>query len=285
MIRLVKERHVRGWDDPRLPTLYGFRRRGFSPEGINKFCDDLGVTRHNAVIPIERLEEFVRDDLNATSRRCFAVFNPIKATIRNWKDGVINVTCPNVPGKPEAGEHTIPFSNTLYIERDDFREKDEPDYFGLALHSSTPKAVKLKYHANFDVVLVDIIKDTSNNAVELILESVPAGNSKHAIHWVSYADNKPIRAEVRNYDRLFLSEEPIKTHGEKWLSDLNPNSLDIKEVLIDPSTKDFKPYDRIQFERIGYYCVDPDSTTNFFVFNRTLTLKESTWKKQTTKKK
>jgi len=284
LIRLVNEKYVRGWDDPRLPTIYGLRRRGFSPQGINNFCDDLGVTRHNAIIPIERLEEFVRHDLNDNSRRCFGVLNPIKATIRNWNAGVLSITCPNVPGKPEAGSHVLPFTSTLYIEKDDYREKDEEDYFGLALSSKTPKIVKLKY-ADIHVVLCDIIRDSSGKATELILEVVPPGHSsKHAIHWISYEDNKPIKAEIRNYDRLFLSEEPIKTFGDKWLEDLNPNSLEIKEILIDPSCGDFKHYDRIQFERIGYYCVDPDSNDKQLVFNRTLGLKESTWKKQDKKK-
>jgi len=283
LIKLVKEKYVRGWDDPRLSTLVGFRRRGFSPQGINNFCEDLGVTRHNAIIPIERLEEWVRNDLNDTSTRCFAVFDPIKATIRNCAAVVSIIKCPNVPGKTESGEHTVPFSKTIYIERDDFREFDEPEYYGLSLKSEIPKIVKLKY-ADMDVVLIDIIKDSSGKAVELILECVPNGNAKHAIHWISY-EEKPIIAEVRNYDRLFLSEDPIKTHGDNWLSDLNPHSLDIIEVYIDCSCKAFKPYDRIQFERIGFYGVDPDSTDSKLVFNRTLSLKQSSWKKQERKEK
>jgi len=279
LIRLVKDRHVRGWDDPRLPTINGLRRRGYSPEGINKFCADLGVTRHNSIVPIERLEEHVRQDLNETSRRCFAIFDPIKATINNWKKGLIQVSCPNVPGKAEAGNHNIPFSSEIYLERNDFREFDEPDYYGLALNSEAPKVVKLKY-VDVDVKLVDIIKDPTGKATELILESVPSGNTKHAIHWISYADGKSIKSEIRNYDVLFLSEEPIKTFGDNWKDDLNPNSLEIKEAFIDPSCLELKPYDRIQFERVGYYCVDPDSVPNHFVFNRTVSLKQSTWKKQ-----
>jgi len=282
LIRLVKEKHVRGWDDPRLPTLVGFRRRGFSPEGINKFCEDLGVTRHNAIIPVERLEEWVRDDLNETSRRCFAVFDPILATIRNYSSGEILITCPNVPGKPAAGEHQLPFNGTFYIERHDFREEDEPEYYGLALKSE--KVVKLKY-TDIDVQLREIIYDSAGKPTELILEIVPKGNARHAIHWISYSNNSsPIIAEVRNYDRLFLSEEPIKTFGDKWIDDLNPDSLEIKEVFVDPSSKDLKISDRIQFERIGFYCVDPDSTSNKLVFNRTLSLKQSSWKKQEKKK-
>jgi len=144
--------------------------------------------------------------------------------------------------------------------------------------------VKLKY-ADVDVVLVDIIKDSSGKATELILEHVPNGNATHAIHWISYKDmSKPIKAEIRNYDRLFLSEEPRKTFGDNWMDDLNPNSLEIKEGYIDPSCSVLKPYDRIQFERIGYYCVDPDSTNNYLVFNKTLSLKKSSWKKQVAKK-
>jgi len=279
LIKLVKEKYVNGWDDPRLSTLFGIRRRGFSPEGINKFCDDIGVTRNNSIIPIERLEEFIRQDLNSTSRRCFAIFNPIKLTIKNWNRGTVSVVCPNIPGK-EAGTHTLPFAGTCYLERDDYKEADEPEYFGLALKSEKPKFVKLKY-VDLDIKLVDIIKNKDGKAVELIVEHDPKANTKHAIHWIAPVEGtEPLKAEIRHYEHLFMSEEPIKTFGDNWMEDINPNSLEVKEAIVDPSCASLKPYDRIQFERVGYYCVDPDSTAQRLVFNRTVTLKESTWKKR-----
>jgi len=281
LIKLVKDKYVRGWDDPRLPTINGLRRRGFSSEGINKFCDDIRVTRNNSLIPIEKLEEFIRQDLNSTSRRCFAIFDPIKVRIKNWNRGNIDVICPNVPGKDASGTHTILFCGTFYLERDDFREHDEPDYYGLALNSEKSKFVKLKY-VDVDIKLVDIVRDRNGNATELIVEHDSKATTKHAIHWISIEGEgkDPLKAEIRNYDHLFSSEEPIKTWGDNWLKDINSDSLEIKEAIVDPSCASLKPYDRIQFERVGYYCVDPDSTPEKLVFNRTVTLKESTWKKK-----
>jgi len=281
LIKLVTEKYVRGWDDPRLPTINGLRRRGFSAAGINKFCEDVGVTRNNSLIPFEKLEEFVRQDLNATSRRCFAVFDPIKVSLKNWNKGNIDVVCPNVPGKEEAGVHTIPFSGTFYIEREDFRELDELEYYGLALKSDRLKVVKLKY-ADIDIILVDIVKDKTGKPVELIVEQDLKATAKHAIHWISTTGKEIAISEARLYDQLFMSDEPIKTFGDNWLMDLTPNSLEVKDIIVDPSCAELKPYDRIQFERVGYFCVDPDSTTDRMVFNRTVTLKESNWKKKKT---
>eukprot|EP01125_Pyxidicula_operculata_P011886 TRINITY_DN388_c4_g1_i1.p1 TRINITY_DN388_c4_g1~~TRINITY_DN388_c4_g1_i1.p1 ORF type:complete len:737 (+),score=227.30 TRINITY_DN388_c4_g1_i1:804-3014(+) len=281
LIKLVKDNYVKGWDDPRLPTIQGLRRRGYSPEGINNFCIDIRVTRNNSVIPYERLEELVRKDLNETSRRCFAVFDPIKLTIKNWTGGVIESTCPNVPKKPERGEHKLPFTNTIYIERDDFKEHDEKDYFGLALNSNPPKFVKLKY-ADVNIKLVDVVRNGEGKIVELLAEHDPKAVTKHAIHWIAIVDGKePLKAEIRNYERLFNSEEPIKKMGDNWLQDLNKNSLEITSALVDPSVRELKPLDRVQFERVGYYCLDPDTNAknDHFVFNRSVTLKESTWKK------
>jgi len=277
LIQLVNGKYVKGWDDPRLSTLNGFRRRGYSPEGINNFCEAIGVTRNNSVIPFEMLEEYVRQDLNKTSRRVFAVFSYIKATVKNWTGGKISIKCPNVPEIPEKGEHNVPFDGTFYLEKTDFRESDEADYYGLALNTTKPKFVKLRY-INIDVKLVEIKKNANGEVLELVLEHDPKANSKHAIHWVSTED--AVTVEVRNYDKLFLSEDPVKKYDKEWLKDLNPNSLVISTALADPSIKDVKPYDRIQFERLGYYCVDPDSTRNHIVVNRTVSLKESSWKKQ-----
>jgi len=279
LIQLVTGKYVRGWDDPRLSTINGLRRRGYSPDGINSFCEAIKITRNNSTIPIEMLEEFVRQDLNKSSRRVFAVFSYVKATVKNWLGGTVVVKCPNVPEIPEKGEHTIPFDGTFYLEKTDFRENDEADYFGLALNSTQPKFVKLKY-VNIDVRLVEIRKNANGEVVEVVLERSedPTVNTKHAIHWVTV--DGAVKVEVRNYDRLFLSEDPIKKYDKDWLKDLNPNSLHVTYTLADPSIKELKAYERIQFERLGYYCIDPDSTKDHPVVNRTVTLKESTWKKQ-----
>jgi len=274
LIKLVTDKHVNGWDDPRLSTLVAFRRRGFPPEGINKFCEEIGVTRNNSIIPVERLEETVRKQLNATSRRIFAVFEPIKLVVRNWEGGDITAECPNVPNQPEKGVHKIPFSGTVWIERNDFREKDEKEYFGLALDSA--KYIKLKY-TDLNIRLVELVKDDKGNVVSLIAENDPKAVSKHAIHWID-AKTEPLKIEVRNYERLFLSEDPLKL-GDDWLKDINPNSLSVTHAIIDSSVKDLKAYDRVQFERVGYFAVDPDTKGDNYVFNRTVSLKESTWKK------
>jgi len=276
LIKLVSGKYVKGWDDPRLSTLNGFRRRGYSAEGINNFCEAIGVTRNNSVLPIENLEEYVRQDLNKTSRRVFAVSDPVKATIRNWTGGKVKIQCPNIPEMPEKGEHEVPFDGTFYIEKSDFRENDEAEYFGLALNSAQPKFVKLRY-VNVDIKAVDIKKDSNGEITEIVLEQIPKGTSKHAIHWVPIQE--AVKVQVRDYSRLFLSEDPVKKYEDDWLKDLNPNSLSVACAYVDPSIKDLKPFDRIQFERIGYYCVDPDTTSNLIVVNRTVSLKESTWKK------
>jgi len=279
LIQLVEGKYVSGWDDPRMSTLQGYRRRGYSPDGINALCDDVGVTLHNSTIPIEKLEHFVRMDLNKTSRRIFAVFDPIKVTLRNW-DGVLAVKAPNVPNFESLGDHELTFCSPFYIERNDFREEDEEGYFGLALNNSS-KYVKLKY-ANLNIRLVEIKKDALGVPVELIVEHDPLAQCKNAIHWISVVGGEePLEIEVREYEHLFLSEEPVKKYGKDWLKDLNPNSLAIKKALIDSSVKDLKPFDRVQFERVGFYCCDPDSKDGKFVFNRSVTLKESVWKKQT----
>jgi glutaminyl-tRNA synthetase len=285
LIHLVKEKTVRGWDDPRMPTIQGYRRKGMSPEGINAFCKDIGVTRNASVIPIEKLEEFVRQDLNANSRRIFALYDPVKLTIKNWTKGVLDVEVANVPGKPEKGSHRIPFSASLLVERADVRESDEEDFFGLALKTKDgkPKVIKLKY-ANVDIKLVDIIKDGSGKIKELTAEAVEGAETRHAIHWIGLLPGQePTKIEVREYAHLFKSEEPARFEGN-WLDDINPNSETVRHGVIDPSSVDLKVLDRVQFERTGYYCVDMDSKPDRLVFNRTMALKESTWKKQQTKK-
>jgi len=278
LIQLVTGKYVTGWDDPRLSTIQAFRRKGYSPSGINAFCDDLGITTNVSVIPIEKLEQFVRLDLNKTSRRIFCVFDPIAVTIKNWTKGTIKVTAPNVPGENEKGNHQLLFSNTFFIERSDFKEEDEEGYFGLALNKPN-KFVKLKY-ADVNIRLVSVEKDSSGKAIHLIAEEDPKASCKNAIHWINKVEGQePIKVEVREYEHLFLSADPIGTHKENWLKDLNPHSLKVVSAIIDLSVHDLKPLDRVQFERVGYYCTDPDSKNGNFVFNRTVSLKESNWKK------
>jgi len=282
LITLVAKKYVHGWDDPRMSTLQGYRRRGYSPEGINALCNDVGVTVHNSIIPIEKLEQFVRLDLNKTSRRIFCIFDPLKVTIINWTEGKKIVNAPNVPGDEAKGEHKIPFCSTVLIERTDFKEKKEEGYFGLTLEEPT-KCVKLKY-ANVDIRVVEA-KKHEGQITELIVEAVPNGNAQHAIHWIAIEEGvEPLKIEVRDYTHLFLSEEPVKQWGSEWLSDINPHSLTIRHGLIDNSVRDLKPLDRVQFERHGFYCTDPDSKGDKYVFNRTVSLKESTWKKKETEK-
>lgn len=276
LIQLVSGKYVSGWDDPRMSTVSGFRRRGFSPEGINKFCDDVGITTRVSIIPIEKLEQFVRLDLDKTSRRIFAIFDPIKVTLKNFDGVEKSIKCPNVPNLPAFGDHFIPFPGSFFIERNDFREVDEKDYFGMALDNAE-KVVRLKY-TDLNVKLIKIKKNDDGSISELIVEHCPTLISKHAIHWVPITAEEPIRIEVREYDRLFLSEDPVGLFGKEWLNDLNPNSLKIVTAIIDPSIRELKAFDRLQLERAGFYMVDPDTTTEKIVLNKTMGLKESKWK-------
>eukprot|EP01130_Rhizamoeba_saxonica_P013218 TRINITY_DN5610_c0_g1_i1.p1 TRINITY_DN5610_c0_g1~~TRINITY_DN5610_c0_g1_i1.p1 ORF type:complete len:771 (-),score=203.83 TRINITY_DN5610_c0_g1_i1:38-2350(-) len=292
LLKLVNLKKVAGWDDPRMPTLNGYRRAGYTPESIKDFCEDIGVTRKTGtVIPIEKLERFCREHLNHIAHRAFAVFDPIRVTISNDSGEAVNVECPNIPKNEEAGVHTIPFTGVFYIERSDFRENDSKDYFGLTLNTNKPKGkwVRLKY-LNYIVKLVEIIKDEEGNAVELVVErdlenaiKKPSGT----IHWVSEPEVgvEPLRIEVRNYDRLFKNENPYdipegtEPGPDAWMVNLNENSLEVIEAYADPSVLNYNVFDKIQLERHGYYCMDPDSTDKKLVFNRTVSLKESKWKR------
>jgi glutaminyl-tRNA synthetase len=267
-----------------MSTVCGLRRKGFSQDGINNFCNDIGITTRNSVIPIEKLEQFVRIDLDKTSRRIFSVFDPIKVTLKNFDSATnVQITCPNVPNLPNLGEHVVPFTGVFYIEKSDFKEKDENDYFGLA-YDNKEKVVRLKY-TNYNIRLVEIVKNPQGEVTDLVVEHCADLSSKHAIHWVPIVNGEePIHVEIREYDRLFLSENPIEKYGADWLKDINPNSLTILQAIIDPSVKDLKAYSRIQIERHGFYVVDPDTTTEKFVLNKTLNLKESKWKASQTNK-
>jgi glutaminyl-tRNA synthetase len=283
LLQLVQEGRVNGWDDPRMPTLSGVRRRGYTAEAIRAFVASAGVSRTNGIVDIEMLEHFQRDDLNHRSRRAMAVLHPLKVVIDNYpadqEEEFVEVA--NNPEDPEAGTRQVPFSRELYIEQDDFREVPPPKYYRL----SPGKEVRLR-NAYF-ITAQSVTKDAAGNVVEVHCTYDPlsrGGQSpdgrkvKSTMHWVSAAH--AISAEIRLYDKLFSKPDPYDLEeGQDVLDNLNPNSLEIvNNAKLEPSLASAKPSDRFQFERVGYFCVDSDSTPDKLVFNRTLPLKD-TWAK------
>ena len=279
LLQLVQEKHVSGWDDPRMPTLSGIRRRGFTPEAIRTFVSSAGATRTNGVIDIEMLEHFQRDDLNRRAQRAMAVLRPLKLVIDNYPEGQEEfVHVANNPEDPAAGTRQVPFSREVYIEQEDFRETPPPKYYRL----SPGKEVRLR-NAYF-ITAQSVQKAADSSLVEVHCTYDPAsrgGNSpdgrkvKSTIHWVSTAH--AISAEVRLYDNLFTKPDPGDvSEGRSFLDNLNPNSLEIvRDAKLEPSLADARPGASFQFERVGYFSVDPDSTPGHLVFNRTLPLKDS----------
>ena len=286
LLQLVQENRVSGWDDPRMPTLSGIRRRGFTPEAIRAFCAAIGATRTNGTTDIEMLEHFQRDDLNRRARRAMAVLRPLKVVIDNYPEGQEEyVEVANNPEDPSAGTRQVPFSRELYIEQDDFREVPPPKYFRL----SPGREVRLR-NAYF-ITAHSVQKSADGSLVEVHCTYDPAsrgGNSpdgrkvKSTMHWVSAAH--AISAEIRLYDKLFTKADPYDLEeGQDVLSNLNPNSLEVLTgAKLEPSLAAASLGDHFQFERVGYFCLDPDSTPDStpgnLVFNRTLALKD-TWAK------
>ena len=282
LLQLVQERRVSGWDDPRMPTISGLRRRGFTPEAIRAIVTSLGASRTNVVQDIELLEHFQRDDLNHRASRAMAVLNPLKLVIDNYpEDQHEFVEVANNPEDPSAGTRQVPFSREIYIEQDDFREVPPPKYYRL----SPGKEVRLR-NAYF-ITAHSEVKDSHDRIVEVHCTYDPAsrgGNSpdgrkvKSTMHWVSAAH--ALSAEIRLYDKLFSKPDPYDlAEGQDVLDNLNPNSLEIVTgAKLEPSLATAAVGDRFQFERVGYFCVDPDSTPEKLVFNRTLPLKDS-WAK------
>ena len=276
LLTLVNEKIVSGWDDPRMPTLSGLRRRGFTPEAIRNFCDAIGVAKRDAIVDFAQLEHAIRDDLNKHSPRVMAVLRPLRVVIENYpENSTEELEAVNNPEDPAAGTRKVPFSRVLYIEQDDFRENPPKKFFRLA----PGREVRLRYA--YFITCKEVVKDAAGNIVELRCTYDPATRGgdapqgkpspKATLHWVSAAHSLP--AEVRLYDRLFDEERPDND------SPINPNSLEVlTSCQIEPSLKDAKPLDRFQFERLGYFCLDPDSKPNALVFNRTVTLKD-TWAK------
>ncbi|MCK9162930.1 MAG: glutamine--tRNA ligase/YqeY domain fusion protein [Bacteroidales bacterium] len=283
LLELVKENHVSGWDDARMPTVCGLRRRGYTPESIRHFCDSIGVAKRDNFIDYGRLEFSLREDLNKKANRVMAVLDPIKLIIDNYPEGEKEeLQAINNPEDESAGSRMLPFSKTLYIERDDFMENPAKKYFRLA----PDKEVRLRYA--YFVTCTSFEKDSEGNITTIHCTYDPlskGGNSpdgrkvKGTIHWVDAQDC--LEAEVRLFDRLFNSETPEKAEpGKTFIDNLNPNSLKIvTKAKIERSLAEVNHLDKFQFERLGYFSVDYDSTKEQLVFNRTCTLKDS-WTKQ-----
>ena len=278
LLRLVNEGHVRGWDDPRMPTISGLRRRGFPAEGIRAFATEIGVSKNDSVVEVGVLEHAVRDVLNRTAPRRFGVLDPLKVVIEDYpEDRVEELEAINNPEDPSAGTRTVPFSRELWIERDDFLEEPPPKFFRLA----PGREVRLR--SAYFITCREVVKDASGRVVELRCTYDPAtrgGDSpdgrrpKATLHWVSAAHAVP--AEVRLYDHLFSRPDP-GADGDLF-ADLSPTSEIVVQGFVEPSLADATIGETVQFERLGYFCADPDSRPGRPVFDRTLTLKD-TWAK------
>jgi glutaminyl-tRNA synthetase len=285
LLELVQENHVTGWDDPRMPTIVGMRRRGYTPEAIRAFCDRIGVAKRQNVVDVALLEHAVREDLNLRAPRVLGVLRPLRVVIENYPEGHSeDVDVVNNPEDPSAGSRKVPFSRVLYIERDDFREDPPKKFFRLA----PGREVRLR--CAYFITCTDVVKDpATGEVVELRCTYDPSTRGgdapdgrkvKATLHWVSA--EHAVDAEIRLYDRLFTTEEPGAL-GD-LINDLNPASLEvIPHAKIEPSAAALTPGSRVQFERLGYFCADPDTTPGRPVFNRTVTLKDS-WAREEGKK-
>lgn len=283
LLQLVQEKHVSGWDDPRMPTISGMRRRGFTAEAVRNFCTRVGVTKFNGTSDIALLEHSLRENLNKTSPRAMAVLNPLKVVIENYPEGQSEeLEAINNPEDPDAGSRMVPFSRTLYLERDDFMEDPPKKFFRL----SPGREVRLRYA--YFITCTGVIKDDAGEITELRCTYDPATKGgdapdgrkvKATLHWVSaeHAHNAPVRL----YDRLFTAENPdAAEEGQTFLDHLNADSLKtLTDAQLEPSLKDAEGGQRFQFERLGYFCADSkDSQPGAPVFNRTTTLRDP-WKK------
>jgi glutaminyl-tRNA synthetase len=278
----VEQGIVSGWDDPRMPTLSGLRRRGYTPEAIRNFSERVGVARANSVVDIAMLEHAIREDLNQRAPRVFGILRPLRVVIDNYpKDLVEEMDCINNPEDPSMGTRKVPFSRALYLEQEDFREDPPKKWFRLA----PGREVRLRYA--YFVTCVDVVKDGNGEVVELHCTYDPVTRGGDApdgrkvrgtLHWVSAAHSLP--AEVRLYDQLFLKPDPDDVEeGADFTANLNPDSLEmLTGCRVEPSLAGGAPGSRYQFERQGYFCLDPDSSDGELVFNRTVPLRD-TWAK------
>lgn len=284
LLQLVTEKHVDGWDDPRMPTISGMRRRGYTPEAIREFCDRIGIAKRDNIVDVGLLEFFVREDLNKKALRKMVVFDPVKLVITNYTLDEEMLESENNPEDPNGGAREVPFSGELYIEREDFMENPPKKYFRLALG----QMVRLK--SAYIIRCDDVIKDEKGDVTELRCSYIPESKSgadtsaihvKGTLHWVSV--KHAVTVEVREYDRLFKVEDPSSEEGD-FKEYINPDSLKIvKNAFAEPSLKNAKFEERYQFIRKGYFTLDKDSSTSGIVFNKTVGLKDS-WKPQTAKK-
>ncbi len=280
-----------GWDDPRMPTLAGLRRRGYTPEAIRAFCERIGVSKRNSAVDVALLEHAVREDLNARCRRVMGVVRPLRVVLENYPEGQQDsFEAPWFPDDPSRGGRSLPFGRVVYIDHDDFAENPPKGWFRL-----TPGGEVRLRHACI-IKCERVVKDASGAVVELRCTWDPdskGGNAKDGrkvkgtLHWVSEAHAIP--AEVRLYDRLFKTERPGESAGESgtereagdFLADINPDSLTIEAgARVEPALAGSKAGDRVQFERVGYFCVDPDSRPGALVYNRTIGLRDSWAAKQ-----
>jgi len=281
LLQLVKEGYVNGWDDPRMPTICGYRRRGFTPEAIRSFIDKIGYTKYDGILDVALLEHSVREDLNARAPRVSAVLNPVKLIITNYPEGQVEMMDTiNNPEDPNAGTHQIAFSRELFIEKEDFMEDAPKKFFRM-----TPgQEVRLK--SSYIVKCTGCKKNESGEVVEIYAEYDPQTKSgmpesnrkvKGTLHWVSVEHSLP--AEVRLYDRLFSVENPSEEKDKNFLELFNSESLTVlTDCRVEAELKNAKPYDNFQFQRTGYFNLDPDSKDGNLIFNRTVSLKD-TWNK------
>ena len=282
LLQLVQQGHVSGWNDPRMPTISGLRRRGYTPESIRDFCARIGVAKKENVIDVAQLEHSVREDLNKRAPRVMTVLRPIKVVLTNYPEGQVeHVDVINNPEDPSAGTRQVPFSRVLYIERDDFMENPPKKFYRLS------PGGEVRLRCAYFITCREVVKDERGEIVELrcTYDSATRGGDapdgrrvKATLHWVSAAHAVPV--EVRLYDRLFSVEEPEKVPvGKTFLDNLNPRSLEVlRGSRAEPSVADSSVGARVQFERLGYFCMDPDSRAGALVFNRTVSLRD-TWAK------
>ena len=282
LLTLVQEGQVKGWDDPRMPTISGMRRRGYTPEALRNFCASLSVSKTNNTVQLSALEYFVREDLNKHASRVMAVLHPLRVVIDNYPaDLVEEMDAVNNPEDDSMGTRKVPFSKVLYIEQDDFREDPPKGYFRLA----PGREVRLRY--GYLVTCNSVVKDAAGTVVEIHCTYDPATRGgttpdgrkvKSTIHWVSAAH--AVECEARLYETLFTKENPNETEeGQEFTVNLNPHSLEVVSgAKVEPSVKDAAVGSRYQFERLGYFCLDPDSAPAKLVFNRTIALRDS-WSK------
>jgi glutaminyl-tRNA synthetase len=282
LLELVQGGQVNGWDDPRMPTICGLRRRGYTPESIRNFCDRIGVAKRDNVVDVALLEYSLREDLNRKAQRAMGVLRPLKLIVDNYPEGQVEeLQAVNNPEDSSAGTRSVPFSKELFIEQEDFLENPPKRFFRLA----PGRTVRLRY--GYLVTCVGIVKNERGDITEIHCQYDPASLTgapasgpkvKATIHWVSA--NHSVNAEVRLYDRLFSVENPGEEKaGRDFKSYLNPHSLEvIRSCRLEPSLMEAKPGSSFQFERVGYFCVDPDSAPGALVFNRTVTLRDA-WAK------